>query len=98
MDWHDGSQSRSCGSEIDFTFPRAKRRHPRGSIISLLPPLPPRKIAKSFLANGMVGRGGGDRTCIPSLLSLSEERRYQPQSKTIARNLESNRKGVLLPV
>ena len=24
--------------------------------------LPPREIAKSFGANGMVGRGGGDRT------------------------------------
>jgi len=27
--------------------------------------LPPRKIAKSFSANGMVGRGGGDRTLDP---------------------------------
>ena len=25
--------------------------------------LPPREIAKSFSANGMIGRGGGDRTC-----------------------------------
>jgi len=24
--------------------------------------LPPREIAKSFSANGMIGRGGGDRT------------------------------------
>jgi|SRR6266853_439229 len=28
--------------------------------------LPPRKIAKSFSANGMVGRGGGDRTRPPN--------------------------------
>src|SRR5258705_4455962 len=27
--------------------------------------LPPREIAKSFSANGMVGRGGGDRTRSP---------------------------------
>src|SRR5437660_5082869 len=27
--------------------------------------LPPREIAKSFSANGMVGRGGGDRTLYP---------------------------------
>jgi hypothetical protein len=26
--------------------------------------LPPREIANSFWANGMIGRGGGDRNCI----------------------------------
>jgi hypothetical protein len=30
---------------------------------------PPREIAKSFSANGMVGRGGGDRTRPPILKS-----------------------------
>jgi hypothetical protein len=28
--------------------------------------LPPRKIAKFFSANGMIGRGSGDRNCIPT--------------------------------
>src|ERR1700680_2200884 len=35
--------------------------------------LPPREIAKSFLANGMIGRGGGDRNCIPHLQVSSVE-------------------------
>src|SRR5438445_13264527 len=35
----------------------------RLNFISYCRLLPPREIAKSFSANGMIGRGGGDRTC-----------------------------------
>lgn len=31
--------------------------------------LPPREVAKLFGTNGMVGRGGGDRTNLPSAFS-----------------------------
>ena len=34
----------------------------RLNFISYCRLLPPREIAKSFSANGMIGRGGGDRT------------------------------------
>jgi hypothetical protein len=44
------------------TFPRQELSAPPLRLFFLLPPLPPRKTAKLFEANGMVGRGGGDRT------------------------------------
>src|SRR5215472_5191440 len=44
----------------NFALRKSQSCHPRGSFISCHL-LPPHEIAKSFLANGMVGRGGGDR-------------------------------------
>jgi hypothetical protein len=43
----------------NFTFREGQRCHPRGPFFFLLPP---REIVKSFLANGKIGRGSGDRT------------------------------------
>jgi hypothetical protein len=54
------------GHAIHFCVCESHRRHPWGSFFSYCRLLPPREIAKSFLPNGMVGRGGGDRTHIPN--------------------------------
>ena len=43
------------------TFPRQELSVPPLRLFFILSPLPPRKTAKLFEANGMVGRGGGDR-------------------------------------
>src|ERR1700730_14909768 len=55
-------------------------------IIGLICPfLPPRVFVKCPSIRKMDGRGGGDRNCIPSLLSLIGGRRYPPSSKPIVR-------------
>ena len=50
---------------IDFAFTRAKGAAQEAHFGPYRCLLPPRKTAKLFEANGMVGRGGGDRTRPP---------------------------------
>ena len=55
-----------CMSQSIFALARAIGATHEAHVISYCRLLPPREIAKSFSANGMVGRGGGDRTEHPS--------------------------------
>src|SRR4029077_5407601 len=47
----------------------------------------PRGFSKSFVKNKKTGRGGGDRNCIPPLLSLTDRARYRPLPKPIVRTV-----------
>src|SRR6266704_2963485 len=48
-------------SSLDLWQSFRSHNHPNGVARAYCRLLPPREIAKSFGANGMVGRGGGDR-------------------------------------
>jgi len=67
---------------------RAAEKETHNRIIGLICPfLPPRVFVKYPSIRKMLGRGGGDRSGIPSLLSLIDGRHYQPKLKPIVRNV-----------
>ena len=59
-----------CGIGVDFRSTRSQKAPPKRLSLFYCGLLPPREIAKSFSANEMVGRGGGDRIHDPRLKSL----------------------------
>ena len=81
----DSISNRSHGTAADFHFTEPKGATREARLIPYCRLLPPREIAKLLSANGIVGRGGGDRNCIPPFLSLTDRARYRPLLNPIVR-------------